>query len=145
LIEVLVVVVVISLLAAIGIPGLLNALDRGKQKRTMSDLRSIATALESYAVDHSRYPDAQGSANLLVQPLAENYMRMVPTTDGWGRAMLYSSLDPQADGAEYILWSLGADGQDDGNDGNAGETTDIDADIVIFDGHFAQWPAGIQR
>ena len=51
LIELLIVVAIIGIIAAIAIPNLLNAIDRGKQKRTMADMRSIGTSVESYAID----------------------------------------------------------------------------------------------
>ena len=56
LIELLIVVAIIGIIAAIAIPNLLNAIDRGKQKRTMADIRSVGTAVESYAVDVNFYP-----------------------------------------------------------------------------------------
>ena len=139
------VVAVLGVLSTFAIPYLMNALHRGKQKQTMSELRSIATALETYNIDNGTYPNVDGSVAVLLAPLQPTYMRFVPTTDGWAHDMLYAKLDFQADGADYILWSLGRDGQDDGNDGEGGRTTDLDADIVIFDGRFTQWPAGTQR
>ena len=57
LIELLIVVAIIGIIAAIAIPNLLNAINRGRQKRTMADMRSIATAVESYAVDHELLPE----------------------------------------------------------------------------------------
>ena len=56
LIELLIVVAIIGIIAAIAIPNLLNAIDRGKQKRTMADIRSVGTAVEAYAVDVNFYP-----------------------------------------------------------------------------------------
>ena len=56
LIELLIVIAIIGILAAIAIPNLLNAVQRGKQKRTMSDMRALATAVEAYAVDNNKYP-----------------------------------------------------------------------------------------
>src|SRR5437588_1898290 len=58
LIELLIVIAIIGILAAIAIPNLLNAVQRGKQKRTMSDMRALATAIEAYAVDNNVYPQA---------------------------------------------------------------------------------------
>ena len=58
LIELLIVIAIIGILAAIAIPNLLNAVQRGKQKRTMSDMRALATAIEAYAVDNNAYPAA---------------------------------------------------------------------------------------
>jgi prepilin-type N-terminal cleavage/methylation domain-containing protein len=56
LIEILVVVSIISILAAIAVPNFLNAQTRSKVSRIMSDQRTIATALESYKVDNRTYP-----------------------------------------------------------------------------------------
>jgi len=56
LIELLIVVAIISILAAIAVPNFLEAQVRSKVARVMADQRSIATALESYAVDNNTYP-----------------------------------------------------------------------------------------
>ncbi len=56
LIELLIVVGIISILAAIATPNFLEAQTRAKVSRVMNDQRVLATALESYAVDHSKYP-----------------------------------------------------------------------------------------
>ena len=53
LIELLIVVAIIGILAAIAIPNLLTAMQRSKQKRTMADMRTIATAWEARATDIS--------------------------------------------------------------------------------------------
>lgn len=55
LIELLIVVAIIAILAAIAVPNFLEAQVRSKVSRTMADMRSIATALESYAIDNSGY------------------------------------------------------------------------------------------
>lgn len=56
LIELLIVVAIIAILAAIAVPNFLEAQVRSKVSRVKSDMRSIATALEAYAVDYSKYP-----------------------------------------------------------------------------------------
>jgi prepilin-type N-terminal cleavage/methylation domain-containing protein len=56
LIELLVVVALIAILAAIAVPNFLQAQLKGKVSRSLSDMRALATALESYAVDHQGYP-----------------------------------------------------------------------------------------
>jgi prepilin-type N-terminal cleavage/methylation domain-containing protein len=56
LIELLIVVAIIAILAAIAVPNFLEAQVRSKVSRVKSDMRSLATALESYAVDHNKYP-----------------------------------------------------------------------------------------
>ncbi|MFH1739446.1 MAG: prepilin-type N-terminal cleavage/methylation domain-containing protein [bacterium] len=56
LIELLIVVAIIGILAAIAVPNFLNAQMRAKVSRTLADFRSLATALESYYVDNQDYP-----------------------------------------------------------------------------------------
>ena len=56
LIELLIVVAIIAILAAIAVPNFLEAQVRSKVSRTKADMRSITTALESYAIDSNRYP-----------------------------------------------------------------------------------------
>src|SRR5690606_15716696 len=56
LIELLIVVAIIAILAAIAVPNFLEAQVRAKVSRVKADLRSVATALESYAVDTNHYP-----------------------------------------------------------------------------------------
>ncbi len=56
LIELLIVVAIIAILAAIAVPNFLEAQTRSKVSRAKSDMRSLATGLESYRVDHNKYP-----------------------------------------------------------------------------------------
>ncbi|MGI8906494.1 MAG: prepilin-type N-terminal cleavage/methylation domain-containing protein [Candidatus Sumerlaeaceae bacterium] len=56
LIELLIVVAIIAILAAIAVPNFLEAQVRAKASRAKNDLRSIVTAAESYAVDNNKYP-----------------------------------------------------------------------------------------
>ncbi len=88
LIELLIVVAIIGIIAAIAIPNLLNAINRGRQKRSMADIRTIGTAVEAYAVDmafyptFSRRPRLQGCATILGN-LEPTYVKTVPREDGW--------------------------------------------------------------
>ncbi|MGI8905640.1 MAG: prepilin-type N-terminal cleavage/methylation domain-containing protein [Candidatus Sumerlaeaceae bacterium] len=56
LIELLIVVAIIAILAAIAVPNFLEAQTRAKVSRVKADMRSVATALQAYAVDANRYP-----------------------------------------------------------------------------------------
>ena len=85
LIELLIVVAIIGIIAAIAIPNLLNAIQRGKQKRTMADMRAVGTAVEAYAVDNNFYPAAGkfqqkmlGTKNLITLQPAELHHRNIP-------------------------------------------------------------------
>jgi general secretion pathway protein G len=141
LIELLIVVAIIGIIAAIAIPNLLNAIDRGKQKRTMADMRSIGTSIESYAVDNNFYPKSMANAGAAtiggyVSPI---YMKTVPTTDGWQNAW---DCDSTAQGTQYTITSYAKDGTQGTN--NGGTTSDFNSDIVFANGQFFQWPQGTQ-
>jgi type II secretion system protein G len=151
LIELLIVIAIIGILAAIAIPNLLNAVQRGKQKRTMSDMRALATAVEAYAVDNNNYPAAACNAGLYTtgteNALATNsftnltptYIAQPPKTDGWGRFMKYSLA---TDSSHYRIRSSGRDNTDAAF--VCGTTTNFNDDIVYADGTFLQWPEGTQ-
>lgn len=68
LIELLIVVAIIAILAAIAIPNFLQAQTRAKISRTVSDMRAIATGLESYYVDHNAYPETRAGYAELITP-----------------------------------------------------------------------------
>jgi prepilin-type N-terminal cleavage/methylation domain-containing protein len=61
LIELLIVVAIIAILAAIAVPNFLEAQTRAKVARVQSDLRAIATGVETYRVDHNAYPEGTDS------------------------------------------------------------------------------------
>src|SRR5213075_2606 len=91
LIELLIVVAIIGILAAIAIPNLLTAMQRSKQKRTMADMRTIATAWEARATDVNRYnaagvtlPTGAVTITNLVSYLSPTYVKTFPQKDGWG-------------------------------------------------------------
>ncbi len=139
LIELLIVVAIIGIIAAIAIPNLLNAINRGRQKRTMADLRTVGTALGLYQVDWSQFPDAQSTTAALRTFLEPTYVQRVPDTDGWNHAWY---IDTYATG--YTIGSGGKDDSYSGVAGNGGRKTDFDDDIVFSDGQFIQWPEGLQ-
>ena len=58
LIELLIVVAIIAILAAIAVPNFLEAQNRSKVSRAKTDMRSVSVGLESYKVDRNRYPPA---------------------------------------------------------------------------------------
>jgi prepilin-type N-terminal cleavage/methylation domain-containing protein len=71
LIELLIVVAIIAILAAIAVPNFLEAQTRAKVSRVKADHRTIATALESYAVDNNIYPE-QGPNNSATWPFSRD-------------------------------------------------------------------------
>ena len=145
LIELLIVVAIIGILAAIAIPNLLTAMQRSKQKRTMADIRSIATAWEARATDTNAYTAAGTSVisggpgiSTLAGILSPTYIKQLPEKDGWGT--LY---DTAATQNEYQIRSYGKNGAKDGSPA-FGATTKFDCDIIFQNGTFVQYPEGVQ-
>ena len=151
LIELLIVIAIIGILAAIAIPNLLNAVQRGKQKRTMSDMRALATAIEAYAVDNNMYPAATSCAGGLYTTttvtlgtssfsnLSPTYIAQPPKIDGWGSFLLYGS---NVANDSYVIASYGRDRINTSI--NCGTTTNFNDDIYYSNGTFIQWPEGTQ-
>ena len=152
LIELLIVIAIIGILAAIAIPNLLNAVQRGKQKRTMSDMRALATAIEAYAVDNNFYPPAACTGQYTTPGsavdfssftlLSPTYIGSPPKVDGWGRFLLYGR---DAAFNNYNIESLGRDGIAGPSAIACGTTTDFNEDIMYANGSFIQWPEGAQH
>jgi general secretion pathway protein G len=142
LIELLIVVTIIGIIAALAFPNLRNAMDRAKQKATMTNMRGIGNALEMYSVDHNTYPrgltDAGGAA--LSNLLSPIYMRTVPPTDEWNNPW---HVDTNATGSQYTITSFGRDGSPGNNSGGA--TADFNCDIVYTNSAFYQWPGNVQQ
>lgn len=144
----LIVVAIVGILAAIAIPNLLTATQRSKQKRTMADLRTVATALEAYATDHNRYPEATDVSSLN-SALVPTYIRVVPGNDGWAHPMRYSAWS--SDGARVNSYAVASGGKDGSfsheslHEYEGGATTNFNDDIVFSNGHFVQYPQGAQQ
>jgi type II secretion system protein G len=140
LVELLIVVAIVGIISAIAVPNLLNALDRGKQKRTMGDIRALAVAIESYAVDNSAFPVAS-DVNGLMAILDPIFIRELPTKDGWSHDLIAS-----ATGMSYTIGSEGKDGAGGlaacSGSPRCGNLNDA---IIFTNGQFVQWPDGIQR
>src|SRR6266571_2295434 len=123
LIELLIVVAIIGILAAIAIPNLLNAIQRAKQKRTMADMRTVATAWEARATDMNKYnaaaacdfPAIPVSLDILNTYLAPTYVKTFPQKDGWGNVyrctldIAFGNLNTAAQA--YAILSAGRDGK----------------------------------
>ncbi len=125
LIEVMIVVVILGILAAIVVPKIMGRPDEARATRTQQDIRAIGAALDLYRLDNFSYPSTdQGLEALVSKPgnLAQGthwkqggYLGQLPN-DAWGRPYFY--LRPGVHG-EYDLYSLGADGVEGGSEANA--------------------------
>ena len=126
-----------GIIAAIAIPNLLNAIDRGKQKRTMADMRSIDAAIQAYRSEHDAYPDAVDIEKLR-SLLPSKPGKPLPTLDGWSHAFVVEFGD---DG--YSIVSYGKNGTPDGCE--PGTSSQFNEDICLQNGHFIRYPEGSQQ
>ncbi|MDY6812592.1 MAG: type II secretion system major pseudopilin GspG [Pseudomonadota bacterium] len=120
LIEIMVVVVILGILAAIVVPNVMDRPDAARVVKARQDLRSLETTLNLYRLDNFRYPTTDQGLEALVDeptyaPVPPNYkdggyLDRLPT-DPWGNPYVY--LSPGTHGA-FDLSSLGADGQPGG-------------------------------
>src|SRR5687767_13206146 len=119
LIEILVVIAVISILAALVAPNVFRHVGSAKDAAAKSQIEMLGAALDAYRLDNGRYPTtAQGLAALWEQPVAEPrptnwrgpYVRKAVPNDPWGNPYLYMS-PGEMNARSYDLVSLGADGQ----------------------------------
>jgi len=151
LIELLIVVAIIGVLAAIAVPNLLAALNRARQKRTMADMRTIATAWESRAADVNRYnsagitwPAATALATTLQMQLAPTYVKKLPIYDGWDEEFRVSDNNE----FNYTVKSFGADRTETTTVTTAAShfpTDKFDCDIILSNGYFVLYPEGAQN
>lgn len=131
LIEIMVVVVILGILAALVVPQVMNRPDQAKVTVAKGDIKAIGAALDMYKLDNFAYPSTQQGLEALVSrpsgnPPAKNwskdgYLKKLPI-DPWGSP--YQYLSPGSKGT-YDLYSLGADGKEGGSDN--------DADIANWD------------
>jgi len=127
LIEMMVVLVIIAIVAAIVVPNVIGRPDEARAAVAQTDIRAIGSALELYRLDNRAYPTtSQGLAALVEAPTSPpapgnwvegGYLDGLPQ-DPWGNDYLY--LSPGAGNAGFELVSLGADGQT-GGDGTSAD------------------------
>lgn len=127
LVEIMVVVVILSILAAIVVPKIMDRPDQAREVKVIQDVRALSAALDLYRLDNFAYPTTDDGLEALVQRPGSlsagakwkdgGYVKRLPK-DPWGNP--YSYLQPGTHG-EFDLFSLGADNAVGGN----GPNTDI--------------------
>jgi len=126
LMEMLVVLVVIGLIAAVAIPQVMKLLGGAKAKAARIQLQTVENGLNYFQLDVGRFPtDGEGLQALMTSPAntpswSGPYVRNPrQLIDPWGRPLIYKA---EANGKPYMLETLGADGKEGG--------TGDDADII---------------
>ncbi len=118
LIEVMVVVVILGILAALVVPRVLDRPDQARAMAARQDIGSLMQALKLYRLDNGRYPTQEQGLNALVRKPTSGpvpagwkpYVERLPN-DPWGQP--YQYLIPGAHG-DIDVFSLGADGRPGG-------------------------------
>ncbi|HEU0195844.1 MAG TPA: type II secretion system major pseudopilin GspG [Nevskiaceae bacterium] len=126
LIEIMVVIVILGILAAIVVPKIMSEPDKARVAKAKQDIQTLTTALSMYKLDNFVYPSTQQGLQALVtkpsgDPAAPNwkpggYIQRLPL-DPWGHP--YQYLNPGSHGGDFDLFSLGADGKPGGTGVNA--------------------------
>jgi len=124
LIEIMVVVVILGILAALVVPRVLDRPDQARAVAARQDVSGIMQALKLYRLDNGRYPTTEQGLRALVErpatgqvpPNWTQYLDRLPA-DPWGNP--YQYLNPGVHGADVDVFSLGADGQPGGENANA--------------------------
>src|ERR1051326_5654241 len=146
LIELLIVVAIIGILAAIAIPNLLTAMQRARQKRSMADMRTIATAWESRATETNSYIAAAATGHELANNVCPGWpaanlpppsFRLIPHNDGWTH-----HFNASQGNSHYEIECYGKDGIPESSPN--GPKTNSACDIVYGDGVFFCYPEGVQ-
>ena len=124
LIEIMVVVVILGLLAAVVVTQTVGKVDDARIAKAKQDIREIETALTLYRLDNFRYPTTEQGLDALVNRPADpalshwkegGYVKRM-SKDPWSRDYVYESPGTHGD---YDLYSLGADGQPGGEKNDA--------------------------
>ena len=117
--EVLVVMAVIGLIAAVLTPGLVGQLGRARAKTAQMQLESVAASVEMFHADVGRYPtESEGLAALLAEPGSADgwtgpYLKSPKVLqDPWGKKVEYKLIE---DGQSFSVISRGRDGKPEGS------------------------------
>lgn len=143
LIELLIVVAIIAILAAIAVPNFLEAQVRAKVARAKADMRSIATALETYRIDGNQYPPNDGLYNVVPRELSTPvaYLSSVTLIDPFSDKLnhpIHGQL------ARYYTYHLIVPGNEVARHALAGRTPPGEAvDSILFNrgalAHYGRW------
>jgi len=158
LIELLIVVAAIAIIAAIAIPNLLSAMQRAKQKRSMADIRNMATAWEARATDTQSFTAAGAADQAFTWPaqdltydqgrslLRPTYFKELPKIDGWAMPFDFATDQPLGNGIPGRIYGIRSLGRDRKADAAIvrGATTQFACDIVYSNGGFVMFPEGVQ-
>ena len=162
LIELLIVVAILGILAALLIPNAITAIQKAKQKSTMKDIVTIATAVTDYVTDNGITPTQSGNYTAgsdFYTGLSPFYVKVLPLTDQWGtfyNAYCGTAVDASgygisgAAGDDFLIASFGRAGLKEGFSFDATQpeagmfvvrqSSDFNNDLVMWNGSWIRAP-----
>ncbi len=129
LIEVIIVMIIITLLAALVGPRLFPKLGKGKQSAARAQIELFGQALDQFKLDVGRYPTSEEGLRVLVTNSGNidnwdgPYLKKAVPSDPWGKPYMYQMPGTQGNQGDYNLISYGRDGAP----GGEGEDKDINS------------------
>ena len=159
LVELLVVLAIIGILAAVIVPNLVDSLKKAKQKRTMTDIHLVGKAWLSWLTDqvsataagkHETF-DWSTFDNVDLETLegllTPQYTATIPEVDPWGGAYEYGEAASVHAQMPMAVRSSGMDRSFSGETYAIGpfQQTDYEQDIVWAGGYFVQYPSGLLK
>ena len=116
LLEVMVVIVILGIMAAMIVPNLTNKVGKANTQRAKTDISTLSSALDMYQLENFDYPSSdQGLQALVTAPSTDmpnyskgGYLKKAGIKDPWGRDYLYDK--PSQYGGEYDVYTYGRDG-----------------------------------
>ncbi len=169
LVELLIVVCIVGILSALVIPNAIVAIQKAKQKESMKQIVHLATAIADYVTTVGYAPDSGNQAGPIqeggdfLSAISPMFLRVCPINDQWGHpfrvytgtavASVYDIPAEDIAGDDFLIVSLGRDGEDGGDESFTYNTTnpvagmyhmnsiaDFDNDLVSLDGTWLHAP-----
>jgi general secretion pathway protein G len=167
LIEMLLVVAIVGILSALILPVLQDAVQKAKQRGTMSEINTLGKAILTYASDTGYAPSSPDGPIVPGQPFLSDldglHIANVPLTDQWNRPLRVWTRDSVAGQFgipatlvgkdDFLIQSLGRDGMDEGFTYNASNpqdlyslvsSADFNKDLICWSGGWIRAPHAIQ-
>jgi len=128
LIELMVVILILAILAALIVPNVLGRTGQAKVSKAQADLSELSSAIDQFRLDCDRYPTTQEGLSILTLSSAPSgvngyrgpYLKQQVPLDPWGNQYVYSCPGPSGSG--YQVMSYGSDGVAGGT-GDAADLT----------------------
>lgn len=118
LVELMVVVIILGVLAAVAVPQFMGRAETAKENATLTTLQNAKSVIDIWAAEHNRYPDAEtaaGDPNNINEVLAAAGITLSDLKDGWGKAIKYGGTNADKSAAtaaspsHYVLYTQGKD------------------------------------